>query len=299
MMLDVAIVGAGPAGIAAAIYLKRAGLDVEMFERDQAGGLLLNANLVENYPGFPNGIFGVELVKLFTSQLELLDIQITKGNIIEISRDDIGYKLMGENEKEWQARSVILATGTTPKPLEIDGASTLEGKIFYEVKDIPKPKTGKKIGILGGGDAAFDYALNLASQGCEVDLMFRSKSPCCLPLLEERVRDNPEIRVLPETFPRSVSPDGEKALLNFEGMDIEKSRVDYVLAALGRLPEKTLLMDLHDNAKPDAEDRTTLPGLFLAGDMLRGRFRQACIAIGDGMLAAMAAEEFLKGGNTQ
>ena len=157
----VAIIGAGPAGISTAIQLKRYGINPVLFEKGEVGGLLKNANLVENYPGFPEGISGLNLIELFKKQLKNLSLKIFYE---EIKRLDYANNifLLKTPEKLFYSSIVVIASGTKPKrPTHFEISENAKNKIFYEVYPLLKVKK-KQIIIIGAGDAAFDYALNLA-----------------------------------------------------------------------------------------------------------------------------------------
>jgi thioredoxin reductase (NADPH) len=295
-MHDVAIVGAGPAGIAASIFLKRAGFDVQLFEKNQVGGLLLNANFVENYPGFPNGIKGNELCELFKIQLEKWSINPIFKDVIDITREKNKFILKTTKDiKEFKA--VLIATGSKPKKLGIPGEEKFFKKhIFYEVKDVlPIIKPGNNCIIIGGGDTAFDYALNLAENNASVDLYFRSRRPKCHPLLENRVEKIAIIKLHPFSTPLQVDNINNKTVIQFHikankninHTNIVTSTSDYILIACGRFPNDDLISNdfMEEN----------ISGLYIAGDLRKGRYRQVGIAIGDGIYKAMCIEEYLKG----
>jgi len=303
-MHDVAIVGAGPAGIAASIFLKRAGFDVQLYEKNQIGGLLLNAYFVENYPGFPHGIKGNELCKLFKIQLEKWSIDPIFKEVIEITREKNKFILKTtEDIKEFKV--VLIATGSKPKKLGIPGEEKFFRKhIFYEVKDIlPIIKPGDNCIIIGGGDAAFDYALNLAENNANVDLYFRSRRPKCLPLLENRAKKISTIKLHPFNTPLQIDKINNKTVIKFQikenkniihsnnkqndsnHTNIVISTSDYILIACGRLPNDDLI------SKDFMEEN--ISGFYIAGDLRKGRYRQVGIAVGDGIYKAMCIEEYL------
>jgi len=291
---DVAVIGAGPAGIAASIYLKRAGINVTLFEKDKIGGLLLNAHLVENYPGFPAGIEGSQLCKLMKDQLEKWNIKSTNEEVKQIAIGNNGFKLNTKNS-EGTFKAVIIATGTKYKKLGIPGEQELIGKlVFYEIKDLlPKLKPGSICTVIGGGDAAFDYSLNLADNGIAVELYFRSEKPKCLSLLEERVKKCVAIHLHPSSTPMEIKKRNEKPEIKFRSTDnivTYANKSDYVLIACGRNPNRELLSE-------DLEKSNTL-GLYIAGDIRTGKFRQVGIAVGEGIHAAMHVETYLKGSKT-
>lgn len=285
----VVIIGAGPAGIAASIYLKRAGIDPLVFERDEIGGLLRNAYLVENYPGFPNGIGGQQLVELFKEQLVRWRIDVRIEEVFNVSKDGIVFKVTSESG-EIHANSVIVATGTRPKRIEIEGLEKVElSRVFYEVRDIPATAKGNFV-IVGGGDAAFDYALNLVSRGFAVDIVFRREEPRCIPLLLERASRSEKIRIHKETEPRSVTEEDHRLVfvMNQNGSE-RKMIADYALISCGREADLSILSsELAANWKETG-------GLYLVGDVRRGNCRQVGISVGDGILAAMSIVEPLRG----
>jgi thioredoxin reductase (NADPH) len=294
---EVAIVGCGPAGIAAAIYLMRAGYEPLVFEKKEIGGLLENANLVENYPGFPEGIGGKELVKLFQNQLHNLGINVKIDDVKSVNFKK-GFFNLKTNKYKYRTKVVIIAIGTNPKNVDLKGQSDLIGKkLFYEIKDIPSPKGEDTFVIIGGGDAAFDYALNLAKNVERVDIIFRGKNPKCLSLLEKRVKDKSNIHLHPKTYPMAVEETGDQITIKF--MSDEKKiafTADYALIACGREPNLSILSDeIQGSLKIKEDGSSNFPSLFFAGDVRRGEFRQTGIAVGDGIMCAMQAVEFLKG----
>jgi thioredoxin reductase (NADPH) len=301
MLIDIAVIGAGPAGISASIYLKRAGFEPLVFERADIGGLLLNANLVENYPGFSGGIPGKALADLFRRQLEENGVKIEK---VEVSRVDIendSFRLSTLND-DYLARSVIVATGTSPKKVAIEGAEDfMDKKIFYEIKDVPFDKKGKSFTIIGGGDAAFDYALNLSRDDCHVSIVMRNERPKCLSLLEKRARGIPRIEVINGAVLERVEEEKGSLSLEYEhGDDVMKVQSDYILVACGREPDmKFMDGELLERLRINDAGDTNVPGLFLAGDVRRGDFRQVGIAVGDGISAAMSAVSYLEKGGAR
>jgi len=290
---DAVIIGAGPAGIAAAIYLKRAGAEIALFEKAKVGGLLRSANLVENYPGFPEGISGLKLVSLFEEQLEAMNIRPVMERVTDIEHLKNVFRITAGCGKLC-ARNVLIATGTRPIPLVLEGSDGPAGtRIFYDVNAVPK-REGRAL-VIGGGDAAFDYALNLDGRGMDAIIVSRSK-PKCLKLLAQRAREE-RISVAVGCTPKSVRFNGKRVELkcassersrNFEG--------DFILVATGRTPDTGALDGLAKKVKVKGRGpETNLRGLYMIGDVLGGSYRQTGIAVGSGVLAAMMIEGSMRG----
>ncbi len=290
---DVAIVGAGPAGIAAAIQLKRSGVDFTLFERRRFGGLLHNANLVENYPGFPKGIPGPALVELLKRHLEEWKIEVQYADVTKLhwEKDEFQFEVDGASR---ESRFLVLATGTIPKePPGIEKWMELSGsRCFLEVADLPRA-TNAHVTVLGGGDAAFDYALNLARRGHRVTINLRGRQPRCLALLEKRAAAHDGITIRSGRILRAVRERGERVELSWEDGDAGSSteETDYVLAAVGRRVD---LRYLAPSLRDKLEELEALRRLWRIGDVVQGRYRQTAVAVGDGIKAAMQIEERLR-----
>ncbi|TET91971.1 MAG: NAD(P)/FAD-dependent oxidoreductase [Methanomassiliicoccales archaeon] len=295
MVRDVVIIGAGPAGISASVYLQRVGLKPLVLEKGRTGGLLLNANLVENYPGFPDGIGGRELVGLFREQLDHWGIEVRRCEVRKVVPADGCFKLL-TSEDEIESRTVVLATGTKPKEAGISGENELKGaRVFYEIRDMPEEE-GRDYIVVGSGDAAFDYAMNLSRRARRVDIVFRSK-PKCIGLLLERVLETENIHLLPGTEPDSLSEVNGRLRLSCSTSEGEKHfDADYVLIACGREPNWVEVEDMEVASAVGDGCETALPGLFVAGDVKRGNYRQVGIAVGDGLHTAMSIADFLERG---
>lgn len=297
-IIDAAVVGAGPCGVAAAVQLKRSGFAPFLFERGGVGGLLRNANLVENYPGFPGGITGEALCRLLEQHLEQAGVDVIRGEVVDAAGVAGGYALKTRSGRTVTSRTLIVATGTRPLTGLLKEPDALKGRlVFYEAADVVVDREGMRVLIVGGGDAAFDYALNLARRGATVTVIRRGDARC-LPLLAERVAEHPAIDELagaavlsiteveteggtPAVRVRIADPDGVREL---------DARA--LLVACGREPENALLRRL---ARSGKIANHLSPDLYAGGDVTRGLFRQAGIAVGDGLLAAMAAAKFLRG----
>jgi thioredoxin reductase (NADPH) len=282
---DVVVIGAGPAGIAAAIQLKRHGIEPVILEKGEIGGLLRNANLVENYPGFPNGISGPNLIELFWRQLTRAGAAVSFETVLELEHTGDVF-LVKTNRRELSSSIAVVATGTKPKRApEIRIARGIEDRIFYEVHPM-RGIRNKKVAIVGAGDAAFDYALGLSKEN-EVVILNKGEEEKCIPLLKERCMKSEAISYLTNLCVRKVTGDGRGMVLFCLNGDSQKEnqiRADYMVIAVGREPcldflggkLKTSLKDLRESGK-----------LYLIGDVKNEIYRQTAICVGDGVKAAM------------
>ena len=304
-MLDLLVIGGGPAGVTGAVQAHRSGLKTLLLEKEWIGGLIRTANLVENYPGMPRPMDGHTVAGLLESHLERSGVPYRIAAVIALRQE--GGLFHAETCSEGiSARSVLLATGSRPKPLALEDTAEAEriGLMYYEVHRLPQLTAADRILIVGGGDAAFDYALNVARQGARATILVRGPEPQCLPLLHERVADSPAVDLITKTQVLKVACDGPDHVRltcrQDEAADDLTFTGEYLLAAVGREPDSRLAETL-DPLRPgcydsgSGKDGRSRPLLYLAGDAAHGRFRQMSIAAGDGMLAAMEAAAALKG----
>jgi thioredoxin reductase len=280
----VVIVGAGPAGITAAIQLRRYGIPTVLLEKERIGGLLWNANLVENYPGFPNGISGPRLVALFEEQMERTGVEVIYDEVKAL--DFVDETLIVETGcHAYRPRTVVVASGTRSKPLPLKMPPDTQSRVFSTIVPIFNVQR-KYIVIVGAGDAAFDYALNLSRQNT-VTILNQNKETQCLPLLWERARSCAEISYRAGiTVMQIVATEDGDGLIVHCALGGYKSTLtpDYVIFAIGRESQLDFLSVRLD----EQEIALAKSGhLFFIGDVRNGLLRQTAIAAGDGLRAAM------------
>lgn len=277
-MGKVAIVGAGPTGMAATIQLVRSGHEVQVYEKERVGGALWNARWVDNYPGFPKGISGPELANKMEKQFLSHTDNIIINEVREIKKIETGFSLM-----DIDYDGVILCTGTLPKKAGFPGEEKLisAGLLHYGIAEMDNWRSVKNVAVIGGGEASMDMALNLTKASVDVTLIFRSE-PRGIRALKELALNEEKIIWLEGEVKRSRI-DENMAVLELENMELA---VDRVLVAVGR---ETILPDFI------GFDLKNLPtGLLIAGDAARGSLGQTAIAVGDGIEMAMIMSNYLE-----
>jgi thioredoxin reductase (NADPH) len=285
--LKVGIIGGGPAGSAAALQLKRYELEPLVFEEAEVGGLIRNAHLVENYPGFPRGIDGPQLAALLRSHLRF--------NCIDVKHEEVLTCRYEEEEEiftivtpvtSYYFPVVVVASGTRAKglPLVEELSEDLRSRVLSEIHSVARVR-GRRFLLIGAGDAAFDYALNLAANN-RVVIAHRGEQIKALPLLRKRVTGNKHIRFLTHHVLDKIEQGSRKGLLITlrHPAGTVQADWDYLVLALGREPRK----DFYSPQLKEREGELVKRGvLYLAGDVKNGRFRQGAIAVGNGVEAAM------------
>jgi thioredoxin reductase (NADPH) len=282
---EVAIIGAGPAGMACAMQLSRYGIIPLLFERDIPGGLLKNANLVENYPGFPGGISGISLISKMTKQLELAKVPVIRENVIKVAYQDDFYRIR-TSQYEYSSQILVIATGTVPITwTDLKFPEVILRKVFYEVYPL-RDVRNSEIVIIGAGDAAFDYAIQLSLYN-KVMIINRSHRIKCLPLLFQRAMSNPQISYYENHVLIHIDSIASPACLKLSFQNANKLitfKADYIIFAIGRRPELSFtdpdLLNQFEELQQEGK-------LYLIGDVKNELMRQASIAAGDGIRAAM------------
>jgi thioredoxin reductase (NADPH) len=284
---SIIIIGGGPAGIACAIQLKRYDISALLIEKSEIGGLLINANRVENYLGFPDGICGEDIVRKIQSHHKKNEIETRFENVSSLEYSENKF-IVTTTKNTYFSDIVVIASGTKPKLFDnLKIPEIIINKVFYEVKDI-RDSRNKTIGIIGAGDAAFDYALNLGKNN-KVNIFNKNKTIKCLPLLFRRSRNSNNITYLEDRNLIQLSESGNGIHAKFYFFDKDDNYLlDYIIFAIGRKPELDFLhssvIDCYDELLKDKK-------LFVIGDVKNGITRQASIAAGDGVKTAMIIKE--------
>ncbi|MHA1992070.1 MAG: NAD(P)/FAD-dependent oxidoreductase [Candidatus Hodarchaeales archaeon] len=287
---EVIIIGGGPAGIATAIQLQRSGVNTLVIEKDQIGGLLKNANLVENYPGFPEGISGLELIKEFAKQLTNLNVAICKEEVKNLEYNYEENKFLIFTEKTtYSSMFLVIASGTKPKLYPHPIPESIMRKIHYEWYSL-RHEENNEIVVIGGGDLAFDQAINLAKRN-KVMILNRSENIKCLPILFERAKNNEQITYFSKINELKMILDKDKIRISGiqESQNVE-FLCDHILIAIGRLPNRDFIPKRLEN---EFLELSNLNKLFMIGDVKNNHFRQVSIATGEGIKIAMKIVDLL------
>jgi len=298
---QVIIIGGGPAGLTAGLYCTRSRLNTLLIERGIIGGQITNAERVENYPGFPKGISGIELARLIHEQATSYGLETL---LTEVTKVEPAPKrnLVSTGEGDFIAESVIIASGSQFRRLGIPGEDAFVGKgvSYCATCDGPLFK-GKAVAVIGGGDAAITEALYLSKFASSVKVIHRRSQLRASRILQERAMADPKIEFVWDTVATQIEGDGivkRIMLKSTKSATISSLEVAGVFVAIGSEPNSAQwrgLLPLDEGGYIITNElmETKLSGIFAAGDVRHNSARQAITAAGDGATAAISAEKFL------
>ena len=305
-MEKVIILGTGPAGLTAAIYLARANMKPIVIEGDQPGGQLTLTTEVENFPGFIDGIMGPELMDNMRKQAERFGAEFKRGWVTNVDLSKRPYRLEVNGLGEIETESLILSTGASAKLLNIPGekenigrgvstCATCDGFFFR----------GKKVIIIGGGDSAMEEANFLTKFASEVVIVHRRNELRASKIMQDRARDNPKISWELNKAPLEVMA-GENGVTGLRVKDNDSNeekviQTDGIFVAIGHRPNTSFLNGQIDTDKTGyinvipGTTETNVPGVFACGDVQDKKYRQAITAAGTGCMAALDTERYIEG----
>lgn len=301
-MNDLIIIGSGPAGLTAAIYAARANLKPIVFAGLEFGGQLMGTTLVENFPGFIDGIDGPVLMQNMMKQAEKYGAKIEYTNVESVEFNTPIKKIVAGG-KEYQARAVIIATGASARKLGIESeakywgrgvstCATCDGAFYKE----------KVVAVVGGGDSAIEEATFITRFASKVYLIVRRNELRASQIMQDKIKANPKVEIIWNSEIKEVLGDGKlvNALKLFNSSENKESelKVDGMFLAIGHIPNTKIfqgILDLDEEGYLMVKDntKTKYEGVFVAGDVKDRSYRQAITAAGMGCMAALDAERFL------
>lgn len=295
---ELLIIGGGAAGLTAGLYGARAGRRTVLIERMFAGGQITTTHRLENYPGFPQGIGGVEIGMAMMEQAERfgLEIQYDTVNGLEL---DGAVKTARCEGGDWQAKAVILCMGAEPRRLGVEREDELRGRgVSYCATCDGAFYQDKAVAVVGGGDTACEDALYLAALARKVYLIHRRDELRAAGILRQRVMENERIQVLWSTQVEALLGDGQLEGLALKGENKGELQADGLFIAVGTTPQAQLVqgalkLDAQGAIVTDERMRTELPGVYAAGDVRATPLRQVVTAAADGAVAATEAAKYL------
>lgn len=296
-MLDTLIIGGGPAGLTAGIYLMRAGLSCALYEKQFCGGQAATTNVIENYPGFVDGIGGPELSMNMAEQAQKLGLEIRYDEITQVDlTGEVKRVTAGGNVVE--ARSVILCMGATPRMLGLADEERLRGRgVSYCATCDGAFYKGKEVCVVGGGNTAAEDALYLARFAKKVTVVHRRNAFRAARLLVERMKNTPNIDIVYDSVVESICGEQKLESMTLRNVKTGQTRtqpVDGLFIAVGMEPHTELLngqVELENGYIRAGEDtRTSVPLVYAAGDIRTKPLRQVVCAASDGAVAAAMAQ---------
>src|SRR5690242_5551537 len=299
---ELIIIGGGPSGYTAALYAARANLQPLVIEGFSWGGQLMITSDVENYPGYPDGVMGPEMMADLRRQAERFGTEFVTDDVTRVDFSERPFRVWVEDE-EYRARSVIVATGASARWLGLESEERLKGRGVSACATCDGAFfRDKHIFVVGGGDSAFEEALFLTRFGYKVTLVHRRNEFRASQIMIDRARDNEKIELKTPYVVEEVLGDDAISglrLRNTETGESEEVDAGALFVAIGHDPSTTLFLDQLDHdpngylvTRPGTTE-TNVPGVFAAGDVQVHIYRQAVTAAGSGCMAALDAERFL------
>ncbi|MGQ9508181.1 MAG: thioredoxin-disulfide reductase [Thermodesulfobacteriota bacterium] len=300
---DVIIIGGGPAGLTAGLYTSRARLHSLLIESGILGGQIMATDLIENYPGFPNGIGGSELGHLMEEQAKRFGLETVQDEVIEIGLEG-ELKRVQTYEKTYFSRALIICTGTEYRKLGVPGEEEFRGKgVSYCATCDGAFFQNGKVMVVGGGDSALTEALFLTKFVKELYIVHRRDALRATKIYQERAESNPKIKFIWNSVVQAIRGDSivrSVLIKNVKTGDTQEIEADGVFLFIGLAPRTQFLkglvvLDENGYIVTNENCETSVKGIFAAGDCRKKLLRQISTSVGDGATAAFAVEKYLEG----
>ena len=300
MLFDMIVVGGGPGGYTAALYAARAGMDVLVLERLSAGGQMALTHIIDNYPGFPEGIDGFELGMRMQQQAERFGVKTAYGQASAIEADG-QIKRVHVGNKVYEARTLVMATGANPRKLGLEGEAELMGRgVHYCAHCDGMFYRGKTVMVVGGGNSATADALVLSRLAKRVILVHRRDSLRATKIYHEPLVQAENVEFRWNSQVTALHHNGKLSAVTVKNANGEQEilEIDGLFVIVGRVPATELLkgqaeLDGNGYLVAGESTETSIPGVFAVGDVRTKELRQVVTAVADGAMAAHKAEEYL------
>ncbi|MFQ6014683.1 MAG: thioredoxin-disulfide reductase [Anaerolineae bacterium] len=300
-MENVIIIGSGPAGLTAALYTARANLSPLVITGNQIGGQVAITTEVENYPGFPEGVAGPELVELMQQQAERFGARLEIDEVVEVKLGQHPFYVK-THSKEYETKTLIICIGASPRKLEVPGETELTGRgVSYCATCDGFFFRDKEVVVVGGGDSALEEATFLTKFASKVQVIHRRDQLRAGPTLQARARRNEKVSFIWDTVVIGITGDGAVEEVHLKNVKTEEESTlptDGVFIAIGHVPNTALFkgqleMDEQGYLITDERAHTSIEGVFAGGEVTDPIFRQVITSAGTGCKAAMEAEKFI------
>ena len=299
---ELVIIGGGPAGLTAGLYAARAGLNTVLIEKIVPGGQVIVSDWIENYPGFPEGLSGPDLVQKITEQVKRFDLNIESNEVVSVDLSEPSKKIT-LNDRTITTHTIIIATGAFPKKLGVPGEDTFYGKGISSCATCDGPFFKDLIvAAVGGGDTAVQESLFLTKFAKKVYLIHRRDRLRAAAILQKRALSNEKIEIIWDSVLTDIS-----GLTNVENITVQNVKtggkirlsVDGCFIWVGTIPNTKFLadsvkLDEYGFIVADLNMETSVPGVFAVGDVRNTPLRQIATAVGDGAIAAISAENYIE-----
>ena len=301
-VLDTVVVGAGPSGLTAGIYLARARRSVLVLERNMAGGQMALTDLIENYPGFPDGIGGFELSDRIKSQAAKFGAEIREITGVSALEAHEGGHAVVTDQGTIRARSVLLTPGRQPRSLGVPGEAEFFGRGVSSCATCDGALyRGRTVAVVGGGDTAVEEGMFLTKFADAVHVIHRREELRCAPIAQERAFDNEKMTFIWNGKVRRIVGDSKVHAVEYEDLcngEVKTLPVDGVFIFVGQTPNTSFLqgvvdLDAEGYILTDDQLRTSRAGVFASGDARANPLKQIAFAVGEGALAAVQIDRYL------